>query len=189
MSNLPLLVALAGPHLTALHLSQPHIRGDAFARFFLDIANTQSVRSLTIDKFDATRDDWQHRAMVSPNHIRAGFAALTHLHSLALVDCPEVDHLIPHVLSAPKLRQLTIEPHSLGVVSSTAPWEYGLWELLQSDAASQLTVNIRLAARGYDNEPPERKTVAFMRELKRRYTTDAQLNSLGGRFVVLADSI
>ena len=201
-SSLALLIQLAGPQLTALHLAKPRIHGEEFKRLFIGLAATRSlrIRHLTIERFDATANASMQLAAVPPADLRDGFAALTHLCCLTLIGCPAVDGLLAHVLAAPQLRHLLIQPSFSSQVpnsSSTAPSNAALLQLMKSSEsrsdeasssmhAQQLTVTIRFA-RLDRGQAADWKAAMLGRQIKRRYTEDAQLNSFATRFAVLDD--
>jgi hypothetical protein len=136
------------------------------------------VRALTLEDFNVSGN-------VYKRDLRDAFAALTHMTSLTLIGCPEIDKLLPYVCTAPKLRQLVIQPAPL---SSSAPWEWNLCDLLEGDAP-ELVATTRLIPPTYGAPAPSQQTVAFMRELQLKYSSHPQLNSLGSRFVVDASQI
>ena len=76
----------------------------------------QRLRTLKLVNFCARHPPHQPLVVAATaEDYAASFAALTHLHTLTLLGCLELEELLPHVVLAPALRSLVIEVPTIAV--------------------------------------------------------------------------
>jgi hypothetical protein len=129
---LPYAAKCAG--LKHLAVSHPLLYGRRFIECFRS-PNLQRLESLELEHFSASKHD-RRRKPIPPADFIAAFQALRCLHSLTLVQWNDVDDLLPHLVHAPALRSLTLQPDVRPGAESSAPSLAVLRELLASTGGS-----------------------------------------------------
>lgn len=104
-SRIPLLSQRG--QLLQLSVTMPALFGGEFRRAFASPLLAQ-LQALTLDCFYAAGSGGQ--LPVSADDYAAGFSALSHLRSLRLRRLYDLSFLLPHVIHAPSLRRLVIDP-------------------------------------------------------------------------------
>ena len=95
------------PHILHLSMQHPPLHGDGFRTFFAS-PNMQRLQTLTLTAFSVHGVGDRKTAPVGD--MQAAFASLTQLHTLHLIECVDVDTLLPQLVHAPVLRCLKLQP-------------------------------------------------------------------------------
>lgn len=118
--------------ITQLTISGSALRGGGFRSLFTS-PSMQRLRTLTLKPLSANRVDWDDAPPVAAGDLVAAFTALTHLQTLTLNSCRDLDDLLPHLSSATALRSLVVEVKFIsdeGEVADCTPSRGALLQLL-----------------------------------------------------------